>query len=137
MKTSFFLFAFLLTSLFASAQLEKTLHQTFEIGETSNIRVDLAGEVECVMWAGNTLMTETQVQLYDGSKAILTHLVEVAKRYEISVDSTAGVFKLVSVDKVREKIHAKKGSCTESVKVKVYIPETYEAVEPSSYRRKS
>jgi hypothetical protein len=133
-------FLFLLISFSAPAiafcQMEKTIHQTFEIGDAENITLDLVGEYEIKPWAGNTIMTETQVQLFDANISILNHFLEKEKRYFIEADTTGGEVKLISFDKKREAIKTKKGACLENVILKVFIPEVFEKQEDTHFVRK-
>lgn len=117
---SFFIFST------AQAQLEKVMHQTFEVGEVETISLDLVGEYDVEEWAGNTIMTETKVQLYEASPAILNHFVTKAKRYEISADTLDRNLLLASMDKERKPIRTKTQECYELVKLKIFVPDTFE-----------
>lgn len=114
------------------AQLEKIVHQTFEVGENQSISLDLVGEVSVVPWAGNNVMVETHIQLYDASPSILRHFLEKEKRYSIEMTSTNSELTLFSFDKERKDIRTKQGVCTEIVKVKVFIPEEFEKQNDST-----
>ncbi|MCB0522422.1 MAG: hypothetical protein H6577_26145 [Lewinellaceae bacterium] len=117
---------FILSSLPAvSGQVEKTIHQTFDIGESTTISLALAGEYSIVPWAGNTVMTETQVELYDASPSILKHLLEKDQRYRIDADTTGGTIKLISFDQKREPVRTRSGTCTELVHIKVFVPDNF------------
>jgi hypothetical protein len=124
----------LLTALFTFlaaaatfAQVEKTIHQTFDIGESKSIVLDLAGDYSIHPWAGNTLMTETKVELYDASPAIMNHVYEKEQRYKIESDTLGGTIKLISFDKKREAIRTRSGTCTEIVHIKVFVPENFQS----------
>jgi len=115
----------------AQAQLEKVMHQTFEVGEMETISLDLVGEYDIEKWAGNTIMTETKVQLYEASPAILNHFVTKAKRYEISADTLNNQLLLASLDKERKPIRTKTQECFELVKLKIFVPDTFEMTADS------
>lgn len=127
---------FLLTLSFftmstAQAQLEKVMHQTFEVGEVEKISLDLVGEYDIEQWAGNTIMTETKVELYEASPAILNHFVNKAKRYEISADTLNSQLSLVSMDKERKPIRTKTQECPEIVHIRIFVPDTFEMTADS------
>ncbi len=124
----FAFFAFFLGVLTtASAQLEKTLHQTFPVGEMNTISLDLHGEYSIEPWAGNNILVETNVLLYNSSSSVLKHFVEKDLRYSIDADTTAnGTLHLVSHDKKRVSIRTKTGAeSTEVIKVRVFVPEDF------------
>ncbi|MEK7254768.1 MAG: hypothetical protein AAB316_08490 [Bacteroidota bacterium] len=121
----------------ASAQLEKTIHQTFDLGEAKTISLDLFGSYTLVPWASDNLMTETQIQLYGATPAILNHLVEKNNRYNIEADTIGGNIKLVSFDKKREPVRTKThpDGCTERVKLKVFVPEKFSVTDSTTLVR--
>ena len=61
---------------------QKTLHQTFEIEEVERLTFDLFGEIEVEKWEGNTVLTETNIELHDATKGIFNHYLKEG-RYEI------------------------------------------------------
>ncbi len=117
---------------FSFGQLEKTFHQTFEIGETASIALDLYGEYEIEFWAGTNLMTETKVELYNSSPSIFNHFIEKEKRYVIEADTTGGVFTLRSHDKKRVPIRTRTGECFEIARLKVFVPEKFYLENPNT-----
>ena len=68
---SAFLFLISFSSL-TQAQLEKTIHQTFDVSESTAISLQLISDsVLIVPWAGNKILTETKVELYEASPSIM------------------------------------------------------------------
>ena len=118
------------------AQLEKVLHQTFEIGEVENINLDFYGEYKIEPWAGNTVMTETQIRLTDASPAILKHFVEKAKRYDVVLDLDETTASFSSHDKERRTIESKYGQCYEEINMRIFVPDSYDIVNEKSLVRK-
>ncbi|MFT4760680.1 MAG: hypothetical protein ACI9XO_004354 [Paraglaciecola sp.] len=127
-----FLFLFLFTFSNAQAQLEKVMHQTFEVGSMEGISLDLTGEYTIEKWAGNTIMTETKVELYEASPAILNHFIRKAKRYEVVADTVNTQLMLSSLDKERKPIRTKTQECPEIVHVRIFIPDTFEMTGDNS-----
>lgn len=137
MKYSILLFSFLFFSISANAQLKKTVHQTFEVGEARNINLDVFGDYEIEAWPGNTIMSETRIELYDASPHILKFFLEEKERYKLTLEGEGEEsINLVSNDKERRGIQYKGTECFELVKVKLYIPEDFVAVNPKTLRKK-
>lgn len=135
----FYTFAtlFLLSLMFStttSAQLKETLHQTFAIDEANKITIDLPSEVEIVQWAGNTLMTETYIELSDARPSILRYYVGEG-RYEILGTATGENYSLVAKDKIRKIIRYKDLECYEFVRVKLFVPDDFEVVNETTLVR--
>ena len=120
------------------AQLEKVIHQTFEIEDVSRINLDFVDDysVEVILWAGNNIMTETQIHLYGASPVILKHFVEKEKRYELVLDNTDGIVDLYNFDKERKAIRTKNGECIEQVKLRIFVPDNFESLNDSSLTKK-
>lgn len=127
-----FLTVFLFSVSIAQAQLEKVMHQTFEVGEMKTITLDLMGEYTIEKWAGNTVMTETKVELYEASPAILNHFIIKEKRYEVVADTLNSQLALSSLDKERKPIRTKLRECSEIVHVRVFVPDTFEMTGDST-----
>jgi len=127
------LFAFLAVSS-VQAQLEKILHQSFDLTSINNITLDLYGEYEIEKWAGNSILTETSVQVYDASIGIFKHFVE-SGRYGIDANLDEESIALVSKDKKRTAIRTKKGECYEFVKVRIFVPDDFKVVDQGNLVR--
>jgi hypothetical protein len=127
------LLSLLFLSINANAQLQKIIHQSFDIDQITTISLDIQGEYEIEKWAGNTILTETHIQLYDASPSILRYFVEQEKRYDIigSVYSETS-FSLVSFDKVRKPLKTKYGEAFEFVKVRILVPEEFNISDPKT-----
>jgi hypothetical protein len=129
MKYKHFALAFLLF-LFSSscfAQLEKTIHQTFDLNAMTTVQLELYGEYTIVPWAGNNILVETKIQLYNSSASVLKHFIEKDQRYLIDADTAlTGVIKLVSHDMKRAALRTKTGAeSIENVETRIFIPENY------------
>ena len=127
------LFAFLAVSS-VQAQLEKILHQSFDLTSINNITLDLYGEYEIEKWAGNSILTETTVQVYDASIGIFKHFVENG-RYGIEANLENELITLTSKDKERTAIRTKKGECYEFIKVRIFVPDDFKIVDQGSLVR--
>ncbi|MEO1262257.1 MAG: hypothetical protein AAFZ15_25855 [Bacteroidota bacterium] len=130
----FFFFLFISTSVIA--QLEKTIHQTFDLENQKSISIDLISDsTAIILWAGNTILTETKVRLYDASPSILTHFMDKEQRYAIEADTSGQTVLLYSVNKERKPIRTRSGECPEYVNIRVFVPEEFEKQEGNTFIR--
>lgn len=127
-----FLFLFL---NFSDAQVKKIIHQTFEIEEVNNVKLDLVGEYEVLEWAGNAILFETRIELYSASKDIYEFFQEKG-RYDVQADTAANLITLSSVDKERKPIRTKKGECFEIIRVRILIPQDFNIVDKTTLVRR-
>jgi len=136
MKIFMALFISLFYFQISSAQLTKVLHQTFDIGEAETVSLGITGEYKIEKWAGNTIMTETSIELYDATPNILKYFVK-AGRYEIEGEENNTSYKLASKNAERKAIRTKQGECYEFVKIRVFVPEDFDIVNDNSLVRMS
>ncbi|NNE29917.1 MAG: hypothetical protein HKN16_09780 [Saprospiraceae bacterium] len=108
----------------ALAQSKHTLHQSFEIDSINQVTVEFAGEYEVVYWEGNTVLTETQIELYDANPNILSHFVKLG-RYLVEGDKGTDLAFFKHKDLIRKPIYTKDGQAWEVVKMKFYVPDTF------------
>lgn len=127
LKSLSMLMLFLLSgSLSLSAQLKHTQHQTFQLDSINQVEIDLVDPFTVETWAGNQLMTETQVQLYQASESVLQFFLK-NERYTIVTDSAAtNMMSLLSKDTERKRIRTKFGECEERIAVRVFVPKNFE-----------
>ncbi|MEM9824227.1 MAG: hypothetical protein AAF985_24290 [Bacteroidota bacterium] len=135
MKYLFVLALGLFSIQITSAQLSQVLHQTFELDEIDAVSLNIVGEYEIEKWAGNTIMTETSVQIYDASPSIFKHFVREG-RYEILGESADAGFKLSSKDVERKTIRTKRGDCYEFIKIRIFVPEDFDLVDNKNLVRR-
>ncbi|HHM21539.1 MAG TPA: hypothetical protein ENJ20_05900 [Bacteroidetes bacterium] len=120
------LFFSFLFSTTLSAQLEKTIHQTFEVKDKKTIQLDIKSDsLSIVSWAGNSILTETKVKLYGASPSILKHFMEKEQRYTIKADTSGTTLLLTSVDKERKPIRTRSGESPEYVNIRIFVPEYF------------
>jgi len=117
---------FLLFSISLQAQLERVIHQTFEIKEEVNtVALNLLDTYEIEKWAGNNIMTVTKIELTGGANHILDFFVKQG-RYEMELKEEETSATLASVPKERKEMNWKNGLVFELVTIKMYIPEDFE-----------
>lgn len=127
MKKSILFFAFLFCSFFGYSQLERTLHQTIDLTEILNVKIDLHGDYELVHWPGNYFLFESNVKLYDASKHLLDYFIELG-RYEVVADTVGYNSVLKSKDNERKALKYKGKECFEEVKVKIMVPDFFNII---------
>jgi hypothetical protein len=123
-----YIFTILLSSigLLASAQVEKTLHQTFELSdENTQVELDIFDEFEVEEWSSNNIMIVTSATLESGAQHVLDFYVREG-RYSVEKSGEKETLILTSKDKVRKGMKYKDSIIYEIVKMKLYIPENYE-----------
>ena len=132
-----FIVAFLFVCFlpFSQGQIKKILHQSFEIEDFDNVKLDIVGEYEIVEWAGNSILVETNLELYSASRGIYNFFKDKG-RYDVKADSAVNQINLVSVDKERKPIETKEGECFEIVRVRVLVPEDFNVVDQNTLVRK-
>ncbi|MBK8567496.1 MAG: hypothetical protein IPN76_30310 [Saprospiraceae bacterium] len=103
------------------------MHQAFDLGDRATVSLDLYGEYTIEPWAGNNILIETNVLLYNSTSSVLKHFVEKDLRYAIDSDTTvSGTILLASHDKKRISLRTKTGAeSTEVITTKVFVPEDF------------
>jgi hypothetical protein len=121
--TCFLLLAF---TPFVNAQMERTVYQSFEIDSMDTVDLDLLGDYDLVVWAGNSVLTETNVQISHATPSILDYLIENG-RYEILGEIKQPNAKFTTKLKDRKPIkNAARTECIEVITLKVFVPDTFE-----------
>lgn len=118
-----------------SAQVQRIEHQTFDVSDSVKvIELTLFGDVAVESWAGNNILLETQIKLFNAKESILNHLLEIG-RYQLEDKIQGTVLMLSSKDKERKPLKTDKGDCFEEVKQKLFLPEEFKPAGPNRYQR--
>lgn len=128
-------FLFLIPSL-AQGQNEKVIHQAFDLNGIDHLSVDLVGAVEIEFWAGDNALSETKIQLYDAPGHVLKFFIEEKKRYEILEARNETSLRLSSNDPFRDPIRYREATCFESVKLRLFVPDSFEKTGEGEYQRR-
>ncbi|MEN0002951.1 MAG: hypothetical protein AAF798_02360 [Bacteroidota bacterium] len=111
----------------------KVLHNSFQLDSLKMLSVDFLGTYEVEPWAGDAVLVETTIKLYDASSGILEYLIE-NERYKIDADTIDETgLHLFSVKKERKIVRTSKGESREEVKVRVFLPDTFNQVGDHSW----
>ncbi len=130
--TSLILAFFTLVSL--NAQVIQQFHESYEINEVTDIKVDIEGEVEYVKWKGRALMVESYIRLENGSSAIMRHFLKKG-RYNIISDESETRLVVESEFKNRQAIVTPNGTCDEIVQIKVFYPDIFKHDGSGNFHR--
>jgi uncharacterized protein (DUF1786 family) len=130
------LFSFLSFSSFA--QLEKTIHQTFNVNDAKNIGITMNNEYEIQTWPGDAVLVETNIKLENATSAILNFAVDSGRYVIVFEDNGNGsTFTLKEKATNRPKLSSKNGLVNEMVTVKIFIPEDFDASNKALLVKKS
>lgn len=121
--------ALLLNALPGQAQMERTMYQVFEIDSAQTVNLDVVGVYEIHTWAGNSILVEANIQIWDASPEILGFLIKEG-RYDLTTDSTAAPnakeIRIFTKNKERKPIKRPDGQkCLEIATTKIFIPDVF------------
>lgn len=137
MKKSTLLLTLLFLSAVVFAQQKKTVHQTFPVNEEAlTINLEVYGDYELEPWPGNTIMSETKIELEGAPPHVLKFLMEEKERYTLEISGEGESITLLSKDKERRQIQYKGADCYENVRLKLYVPDDFEVMSDKVLRRK-
>lgn len=145
MKITIGLATLLLACATAHAQLVKTLFQTFELPDSATLisfQVYQEDAFEVIPWAGNTVMTESNIKLYYASRAVFDHLLEKGRyNFESRENGDTVVLKAVNERLLKVKLntdeeaHAGKQKKNEVVSIRIFIPDGFTQASPTIWAR--
>lgn len=127
MRFLFALTLIIIASSVSTAQVKRTIHQTFELSdENVEVSLDIYDEYEVEEWSSNNIMVVITATLESGAQHLLDFYVEKKGRYDIEKSDEGNITTLVSKDKERRKMKYRDQVVYEIVTMKMYIPENYE-----------
>ena len=126
LQRALFVSIFLLFAIGAAeAQMERTMYQVFEVDSAKVVNLDLAGIYELQVWAGSSILVETNIQISHASPEILDYLIKQG-RYDVVADTISEtVVKIKTKVRDRKPIKTPDGECTEIATTKLFIPDTF------------
>lgn len=127
MRIGYIIAGLLLFSGSAQAQLKKTLHKVFEVPGTANqlvFNIYDGDSFDVIPWAGNTIMAETQVEMYQASKGVFNFFLEQG-RYDFITAPQTDSLMISSKDLLRQVIKLEDVEAVERVHSKIYIPDYF------------
>lgn len=113
----------------AFTQMERTVYQVFEVDSSQTITLDIVGFTypELHVWAGNSVLTEANIQIWDASPEIVNFLIEQG-RYAFEKEQEGDLLRIFTKIRKREdiKLPGMHSKCVEQTTVKVFVPDIYE-----------
>ena len=152
MRIIVWLAALMLAGAPATAQLVKTLHQTFEVPDSVTLisfNIYDKDVFEAVPWAGNTIMTQSNIKLYYASRGVFDHLLEKG-RYNFESRELGDSLVLASVSErhlevrlntATENEAGQKGGGSkgkkesEHVEIRIFVPDDFTQASPTTWAR--
>lgn len=119
----------------ALAQFSKTMHSSFPTDDIQTIKISLVDNVTVEHWAGNTILVQTDVRLYNASKGLFDFLTGEDGRYQVDAGTDGTTLNLVNVKPSRAELNSKQGTTREEINVKVLLPEDFIGEGAGPYRR--
>ena len=125
LRSLFVSLALLLACETAYAQMERTMYQVFELDSAKVVDLDLAGIYELQVWAGSSILVETNIQISHASPEILDFLIKQG-RYDVVADTISEtVVRIKTRIRDRKPIKTPDGECTEIATTKIFVPDTF------------
>jgi hypothetical protein len=127
MRIGWIITGLILLSSPAQAQLKKTLHRVFEVPETADklvFNIYEGDTYDIIPWAGNTVMTETQVKMYQASRGVFDFFLEEG-RYDFVTSPLSDSLIISSKDLLRQVIKLEEAEAVEQVHSRIYIPDYF------------
>lgn len=134
MNKHFLLIIFCLITIHLNAQIEKTKHFVFELDSIATFMIDVADEYTVENWPGNTMMVETNIQLYSGNPNIFKSN-EKEGRYDFLGEVSGQNIRIYPKVANRKAIQTKSSQVFESVRLKIFIPEDFESSDQKNFTR--
>ena len=125
MKVKLIIGLFLLLTGTTYGQLQRTIHKTFSLDSAEVVELNLYGDDYVVeTWAGDNILTETKIKLYNASKTILNFFMERG-RYDIEGQIEENILVLTSKNSSRPPIKNKDLQCHEVISLRIFMPDTF------------
>lgn len=126
---------FLFTGLQLLAQQERSFHQNFTAEKYASVSINIPQEVTVEHWAGNTILTELSVEIYDVTPAVFKHFIN-EDRYSFTLEEngeTAATIKYTVEN--RQPIRTREGEVYEFIRIRLLVPETFDISDPTKIVR--
>ncbi len=109
--------------------MKRTIYEAFEVDSAAAVLLDLVGftDIEVTAWAGNTVLTEVNIEVWDASPEIVDFFVEQG-RYKFAVERKGEEVHVASQVRERKVIKTKlsgPSGCQERINLRVFVPDNY------------
>lgn len=131
---TFFLVLACLSSFVSYGQIEKILHQDFNIDRITTVNFALSRDYTIEKWAGTTILVETKVRLESANPSVLKLAIEQG-RYEIlSIEDDTKITLKSKIEKP-SLFRVKNNDVIETVEVKIMVPDEFDIENKASITR--
>jgi len=137
MRILLWLAVLVLADTTAYTQLVKTLHQVFEVPDsatTLSFSLYEKDKFEAVPWAGNTIMTESNIKLYYASRGVFDFFLDKG-RYNFESREGGDTLVVAAQDIKRQDIKSGNAQCYEEVAIRIFIPDDFSQAGPALWAR--
>lgn len=137
MRILLWLAVLVLADTTAYTQLVKTLHQVFEVPDSATIlsfSLYEKDKFEAVPWAGNTIMTESNIKLYYASRGVFDFFLDKG-RYNFESREGGDTLVVAAQDIKRLGIKSGDAQCYEEVAIRIFIPDDFSQAGPALWAR--
>lgn len=125
MKKLITIFSFVLfKSSISFGQIEKILHQDFNVDRITTVEFDLARDYYLEKWSGTTILVETKIKLGSATPSIMKYALE-SGRYEILLLEDGEKVTMKSKLSRPPRLKNKNNEITEEIEVKIMVPEDF------------
>ncbi len=113
----------------ASAQMERTVYQVFEVDSVQTVTLDIVNFTypELHIWAGNSILTEANIQIWEASPEIVNEMIKEG-RFAFESEKSGELLRIFTKLRKREDVR-RQGMHTKFVEqttIKVFVPDIYE-----------
>jgi len=112
-----------------SAQMERTVYQVFEVDSVQTVTLDIVNFTypELHIWAGNSILTEANIQIWDASPEIVNDLIKEG-RYAFDSEKSNESLRIFTTQRKREDVRRQgtPSKFVEQTTIKVFVPDIYE-----------
>ncbi len=133
MRTLFLIIASI-SSFVSFGQIEKIIHQDFNIDRITQVDFALSRDYTLEKWAGTTILVETKVKMESASPSVLKLAIEQG-RYEILAIEGDNKITLKSKIEKPSLFRIKNNDVIETVEVKIMVPDEFNIENKASITR--
>jgi hypothetical protein len=126
---------FIILTLGLHAQVERIIHQSFDVSKKEIIKLNIEGEYEIEPWASNNILIESTVIISPMAKETFNYLVDEG-RYALVEEGSDNASSLVPKLQNRKKLTYKGNLCDETIKVVVRFPDTFKLIDSNTLERR-
>lgn len=105
--------------------MERTIYQVFEVDSIKTVNLEILDLYDLYTWAGNSILIETNVQIWHASPEILNHLIDKGRYAVDSERPSPDLLRITTKDRERKPIKTPAGECTEIATAKIFVPDIY------------